>query len=313
MTLLDSGSEVSIIDATFARKVGCYIDTSQRQECLGIGEKLYIATGRTRIKLTLAGYLVYCCDVWVENDLPPDYQAILGMDFTVPAGIRLDLGDGSLCMPDEVRVMLHGRCQIFSDKARPVYVGEYIIVGIAASLELPLRLRGTDKEKLWLARGGRWVPTLAKGPDRQRYLRVTNLSDKKLILQREVQIGLWLTGDHVPRHPELVSVGSRRYAEWQTLAWEATTDAALAAAAAPPEPDLMPVVDRVKYATPRRILSRQQDSEAAPLGEDPSSERLAVGSSTLNDGQRQERHRISGRRIIMPRRVHPVPRTRIQT
>ena len=36
--LFDSGAEVSIIDATFARRVGCTIDDSQRQECVGIGE-----------------------------------------------------------------------------------------------------------------------------------------------------------------------------------------------------------------------------------------------------------------------------------
>ncbi|KAE9296909.1 hypothetical protein PR003_g23643 [Phytophthora rubi] len=153
VVLLDSGSEVSIIDATFARKVGRYIDTSQSQECLGIGEKLYVATGRTKIKLTLAGSLVYLYEVWVGDDLPPDYQAILGMDFMVPAGIRLDLGDGSMCLPNEIRVMLHGRRQIFSDKARPICVGEHLTVGIAESAELPLRLRETDNEKLWLTRG----------------------------------------------------------------------------------------------------------------------------------------------------------------
>ncbi|KAE8961388.1 hypothetical protein PR001_g30057, partial [Phytophthora rubi] len=125
VVLHDSGSEVSIIDATFARK----------------------------IKLTLAGSLVYLYEVWVGDDLPPDYQSILGMDFMVPAGIRLDLGDGSMCLPNEIRVMLHGRRQIFSDKARPICVGEHLTVGIAESGELPLRLRETDNEKIWLTRG----------------------------------------------------------------------------------------------------------------------------------------------------------------
>ena len=35
--LFDSGAEVSI-DTTFARKVGCVIDESQTQECVGMGE-----------------------------------------------------------------------------------------------------------------------------------------------------------------------------------------------------------------------------------------------------------------------------------
>ncbi|GMF25375.1 unnamed protein product [Phytophthora fragariaefolia] len=35
---------------------------------------------------------------------------------------------------------------------------------------------------------------------------------------------MWLTGDRVPRRPGYVSVGSRRYAEWQNLVYQATTD-----------------------------------------------------------------------------------------
>ncbi|KAE8898192.1 hypothetical protein PF003_g17966 [Phytophthora fragariae] len=284
VVLLDSGSEVSIIDATFARKVGCYIDTSQSQECLGIGEKLYVATGRTKIKLTLAGSLVYLYEVWVGDDLPPDYQAILGMDFMVPAGIRLDLGDGSMCLPDEIRVMLHGRRQIFSDKARPVCVGEHLTVGVAGSVELPLRLREADHEKLWLTRGQSWVPTLMKGPGRLRYLHITNLSNQKLILQRDVQVGLQLSGDHVPRQPGFVSVGSRRYAEWQTLAWEANTDAATAAAAAHPTRDDGPTVDRVEYPTPRQILARPQKVVATERGDAIRDGGRAVATCTARSG-----------------------------
>ncbi|OWY97776.1 LOW QUALITY PROTEIN: hypothetical protein PHMEG_00031609, partial [Phytophthora megakarya] len=55
--LLDTGAEVSILDTTFARKVGCNFDTSQRQECVGIGDTVYTTEGRTKIKVTLAGYL----------------------------------------------------------------------------------------------------------------------------------------------------------------------------------------------------------------------------------------------------------------
>ncbi|KAG2779609.1 hypothetical protein PC129_g7071 [Phytophthora cactorum] len=60
---LDSGAEVSILDAAFARKVGCYIAESQRQECVGIGENVFVTSGRIKIKVTLAGSLVYFFDV----------------------------------------------------------------------------------------------------------------------------------------------------------------------------------------------------------------------------------------------------------
>ncbi|OWZ17896.1 hypothetical protein PHMEG_0008106 [Phytophthora megakarya] len=87
--LIDTGAEVSIVDTTFARKVGCYIDSSQIQDCVGIGGNMYRTEGRTRIEVTLAGSLVYFSDIWV-GDLTGQ-QAILGMDFMVPAGIRLGL------------------------------------------------------------------------------------------------------------------------------------------------------------------------------------------------------------------------------
>ena len=57
--LFDSGAEVSIIDTTFARKGGCVIDESCKQECVGIGENVYMTVGRTKIKVALAGSLVY--------------------------------------------------------------------------------------------------------------------------------------------------------------------------------------------------------------------------------------------------------------
>ncbi|OWZ14645.1 Eukaryotic/viral aspartic protease [Phytophthora megakarya] len=83
--LLDTGAGVSILDTTFARKVGCDFDTSQRQECVGIGDNAYTTEGRTKIKITLAGYLI--------GDLSGQ-NTIMGMDFMVPAGVRMDFADG---------------------------------------------------------------------------------------------------------------------------------------------------------------------------------------------------------------------------
>ncbi|GMF46594.1 unnamed protein product [Phytophthora fragariaefolia] len=92
--LFDNGAEVSILVAAFARKVECYIDNSQELESEAVGKNPYTANGRTRVKLTLAGSLVYYFDVWVS---PPTggQDLILGMDFMAPAGIRLDLAGGS--------------------------------------------------------------------------------------------------------------------------------------------------------------------------------------------------------------------------
>ncbi|QQA74039.1 retroviral-like aspartic protease (plasmid) [Bacillus licheniformis] len=114
--LLDSGAEVSILDTAFARKVGCQVDGSRIQDCVGIGEGVYRTNGRTRIKITLAGCLVYWFDIWVGDLAGQD--AILGMDFMVPAGVRLDLADGTLCFPDEMRIQLSGRRPLYGAKMR---------------------------------------------------------------------------------------------------------------------------------------------------------------------------------------------------
>ena len=142
--LFDSGAEISIVDTAFARKVGCVIDESQRQECVGIGENAYLTVGRTRLKVTLAGLLVYYFDAWVGDQ--PGHDAILGMDFMVPAGIRLDLADGTLCLPDEVQVQMTGR--------RPLYGSQMQWVTLDQDLYLPVE--GTaevERRYLWVTRG----------------------------------------------------------------------------------------------------------------------------------------------------------------
>ncbi|OWY97020.1 hypothetical protein PHMEG_00032553 [Phytophthora megakarya] len=232
--LLDTGAEVSIVDTTFARKI---------QDCVRIGDNVYRTEGRTRIKVTLAGSLVYFFDIWV-GDLTGQ-QAILGMDFMVPAGIRLDLAHGSISLPDERET---------ADKAKIVNVGQHLRIHAGESVELPLRLRSSIHDKLWVTRGDQWVPTISDGPGRTKYISITNIGDEVLILHQDQRIGIWLAGDHVPRTPGFISIGSRRYMEWQNLALETTTDARSEDIEI--KIPLTPAVERSEYKTPRAILQR---------------------------------------------------------
>ncbi|POM79565.1 LOW QUALITY PROTEIN: Hypothetical protein PHPALM_2728, partial [Phytophthora palmivora] len=167
--------------------------------------------------------------------------------FRAAAGSRLDLAYGSIGLPDE----RHGRL---------VTVGEHIQIEIGQSVELQLHLRMSDHEKFWVTRGDRWVPTVVKGLGKRRYLQITNVSDKAIILQEDVRVGIWLAGDHIPRMPGFVSVGSRRYMEWQNLALEATVDGR-----SEHDEILMesaePMVDRPSYPLPRGILKRPEISQ----------------------------------------------------
>ena len=63
-----------------------------------------------------------------------------------------------------------------------------------------------------------------------KYLHLTNLSDKEVTLDHGPALGWIMAADMVPRYPGYVSVGSRRYNEWETLAFEATKEKEL-----PPE------------------------------------------------------------------------------
>ena len=49
-------------------------------------------------------------------------EAILGMSFMFPAGIRLKLADGTLVLPDEVRIHQAGRRPIYGSSMQPIKV-----------------------------------------------------------------------------------------------------------------------------------------------------------------------------------------------
>ncbi|KAG3105923.1 hypothetical protein PI125_g13342 [Phytophthora idaei] len=191
--LLDSGAEVSILDIAFARKVGCHVDRSQSQECVGIGENAYLSEGLTRIKITLAGSLVYFFDIWVGDLVGPRSDPEDG--FYDTGGIRLDLSEAKLCLPDEIRIQLNGRCP----QCPIVAVGEGGRIDPGESIELSVKLRARAAgEKLWATRGDKWVPTLIHGPGVTRYLQNLNIGDRTINLTRSTDVGMWLPADRVP-------------------------------------------------------------------------------------------------------------------
>ena len=51
--LLESGAEISIVDTTFSRKVGCVIEENKKHYCEVKDENTYMTEVRTQIKVTL--------------------------------------------------------------------------------------------------------------------------------------------------------------------------------------------------------------------------------------------------------------------
>ncbi|OWZ20245.1 reverse transcriptase [Phytophthora megakarya] len=194
-----------------------------RQKCVEIGDNVFTTEGRTRIKITLAGYLVFIFDIWI-GDLSGQ-NAILGMDFMVPAGVRMDLADGSMRLPDEVGTPLNGRKRLYGKKVRSVILERNLRIPVGRSEETAARIKLSATEKLWVTRGERWVPTVMEGPGQIRYLVISNIGEEILWLDHRLDVGMILDQDKVPRSPGFVSVGSRRYRECQNLALESTVDA----------------------------------------------------------------------------------------
>ncbi|OWZ02705.1 hypothetical protein PHMEG_00025693 [Phytophthora megakarya] len=247
--LLDTGAEVSIVDTTFARNVGCYIDSSQIQDCAGIGDNVYRMQRKRRIKL------VYFFDIWV-CDLTGQ-QAILGMDYMVPVGIRLDLAHGSISLPDDVRILLSGRWQLYSGKAKIVNVGQYLRIQAGESVELSLRVRSSIHGKLEVTRAG----NIGRAREDEVQLDHQHRGRGVIPAQRPT----CLAGGHVTRLPGFTSIRSRRYMEWQNLALEATTDTRSEEMEA--KIPLVPAVERLEYETPRAILQRPKTALIQGRGE----------------------------------------------
>ncbi|GMF31897.1 unnamed protein product [Phytophthora fragariaefolia] len=186
--LFDSGTEVSILDAAFARKVGIYLNNSQELECKGVGKSPCMAKGRTRVKLTLAGSLVYYFDVRVG---PPTGgpDLILGKNFMVPAGVRLDLADGSLSLLDEITIQLAGGRPRYGEKVSQVKLDDHCNLEAGGTFEVRKGFILSIHRKHWVTRGERWVPSVVADLGQTRYLKITYISDQKLGLQADTRIG----------------------------------------------------------------------------------------------------------------------------
>ena len=58
------------------------------------------------------------------------------MDFMVPAEIWQDLADGTLCLPDEIRINLAGRRPPYGTKVHMISAnGQHIVVPVGELLE----------------------------------------------------------------------------------------------------------------------------------------------------------------------------------
>ncbi|GMF49053.1 unnamed protein product [Phytophthora fragariaefolia] len=167
--LLDTGANVSAVSESFARRLHLErrMNSDRQIDVQGIGKGKVLTSSRATVKVTLGWQVVYEFEVWVMPH-HAGVDLILGTDFMIPAGIRLDLYNSTARLPDEVEIPL-----IKSRSAwltAPTY-GDRVSDGPAESLSIPARMiaeftlrrkqPSEDTHEFWVRRTKDWIPTVA--------------------------------------------------------------------------------------------------------------------------------------------------------
>ncbi|GMF66450.1 unnamed protein product [Phytophthora lilii] len=136
-----------------------------RLDVQGIGKDKVYTDERAVIKLTLGWELVYEFEVWIMPHFA-GVDVILGTDFMMPAGVRLDLFRSTMQNPDEVVVPLI-KAQREVDE---LPTGKHVPGGPTEALDVPpgevveFKLQrnqpSSETHQLWVRRSSTLIPTV---------------------------------------------------------------------------------------------------------------------------------------------------------
>ncbi|GMF62387.1 unnamed protein product [Phytophthora fragariaefolia] len=165
--LLDTGAIISVINATFARKLRLKRQASRDVQIgvQGIGKVKVGTSTRAWVKITLGWELSYEFEVWVM-DHHAGADLILCTDFMIPAGIRLDLYNSLAKLPDEVVVPLIKSLNSADDPKGGLQITDGPTQTICFSGRVTAEFRARRKQpaesahELWVRRTRDWIPTV---------------------------------------------------------------------------------------------------------------------------------------------------------
>ncbi|OWY92279.1 hypothetical protein PHMEG_00038784 [Phytophthora megakarya] len=132
--LLDTGANVSVISAAYAKRLRLreVSDHGRSLEVRGINPGVLETRRRVLVKITLGWERVYEFEMWImEHSTGVD--VVLGTDFMIPAGVRLDLFHGTARLPDEVTVPLVKSANTVDDEP----YGAQVVGGPTDDLYIP--------------------------------------------------------------------------------------------------------------------------------------------------------------------------------
>ncbi|KAE8880543.1 hypothetical protein PF002_g17178 [Phytophthora fragariae] len=272
--LLDTGANVSVISASFAKKLRVLeiFDHGRSLEVRGINPGIMETQRRALVKVTLGWKHAYEFEVWIM-DHSAGVDVVLGMDFMVPAGIRLDLFHGTARLPDEDMVPLLKS----KETKEPVSYGNHIVGGPTELLaipgrewrefRLPRRQPSRTTHEMWMRRSTRLVPTVAKSQrGRPIWILLTNVTTKRASCSAHEPVVLWVPREELPRETGYVRVESDKYREWQVLAYAESRDETLFGRVGKLYQEWLAVqpsaVEQRECPTPRALLRRPNEASA---------------------------------------------------
>ncbi|KAE8882815.1 hypothetical protein PF003_g33212 [Phytophthora fragariae] len=206
--LLDTGANVSVISTKLARKLRIrdVPDHGRYMEVQGFTKGKEGTSRRALVKSTLGWERVYKFEMWVM-DHSAGVEVVLGTDFMIPAGVRLDLFHATAQLPDEVKIPL---VQTQSAADDDFGVG-HVVGGPTDVLQIPkwewesreFRLQRrqptSDTHEIWIRGTQQLVPTVASfrrgQPDR---VRLTNISERLVACPCHLPVVLWVPVGDLP-------------------------------------------------------------------------------------------------------------------
>ncbi|KAG4039266.1 hypothetical protein PC123_g25178 [Phytophthora cactorum] len=284
--LLDTGANVSFISERFVKnlRLRAVPNHGRSIDVQGIGKGALTTKRRVLVKVTLEGRLVYEFEMWV---LPHNagVDVVLGMDFMIPAGVRLDLYRSTAMLPGETTLTLLkskkmeanpvGRREVPCRSPRGLRVEAHGCADFGLQKNRP----PAETHALWVRRTEKLIPTLLSNRRGDlAKVHLTNVADRDTTCDVFTDFVVWVPHGDLPREAGYVRPKLRRYKDWQVLAYKGLRDPTLLGlesehyerwAAAQPS-----LVDRPAYTTPTDIHRRPSDDSGHGL--------------TLRDGRVEE-------------------------
>ncbi|KAG2893544.1 hypothetical protein PC119_g7993 [Phytophthora cactorum] len=219
--------------------------------------------------------MVYEFEMWVMAH-SAGVDVALGTDFMIPAGIRLDLFHGAAQLPNEIRIPLVKTKNMLDSEE----YGSHVNAGSSDQLDIPghewreyrlsKRQVALERHILWVRRTEKIIPSVTKfRRGRPQRIKLANVSDRAVDFPAHDDIAVLVPVGDLPRGDGYVRVDSKKYRDWQVLAYEGSRDSELFQrecelyerwlATQPPS------VERPDYPEPQGVAMRPpQDSLECP-------------------------------------------------